>query len=55
MKALKRNLKIISFSKKNKSNFKLEKIESLKNSSSIKVNINGTISSKIIWPDRSVP
>ena len=41
LKALKRNLKIISFSKKNKSNIKLEKIKNIKNISSIKINIYG--------------
>ncbi len=41
LKALNRNLKIISFSKKNKSNIKLVKINRLKNTSTIKVNING--------------
>ena len=40
-KALKRNLKIISFSTKNKSNIKLEKVKSSKNISNIKVNIFG--------------
>ena len=41
MKALKRNLKIISFSIKNKSNIKLEKIKNIKNISIIKINIYG--------------
>ncbi len=41
LKAKKRNLKIISFSKKNKSNIKLKKIKSLKNVSIIKIDING--------------
>jgi len=41
LKALKKNLKIISFSKKNKSNIKLEKITSLKNISTLKINIYG--------------
>ena len=41
LRALNRNLKIISFSIKNKSNIKLEKINNLKNISIIKVNIYG--------------
>ena len=41
LKSLKRNLKIISFSKKNKSNIKLEKINRLKNISTLKINIYG--------------
>ena len=41
LKALKKNLKIISFSKKNKSNIMLEKITSFKNISTLKINING--------------
>jgi len=40
-KALKKKLKIISFSKKNKSNIMFEKIKSFKNISTLKVNING--------------
>ncbi|MFL2886875.1 MAG: UDP-N-acetylmuramoyl-L-alanyl-D-glutamate--2,6-diaminopimelate ligase [Candidatus Pelagibacter sp.] len=40
-KALKRNLKIVSFSKKNKSDIKLEKIKRQENISIIKINING--------------
>ena len=41
LKALNKNLKIISFSKKNKSSIKLEKISRLKNISTLKVNIYG--------------
>ena len=41
LRALNRNLKIISFSIKNKSNIKLDKIKSLKNTSIIKINIYG--------------
>ena len=41
LKALKKKLKIISFSKKNKSNIKLEKITSFKNISNLKINIYG--------------
>ena len=41
LKAIKKNLKIISFSKKNSSNVKLEKITSFKNISALKVNIFG--------------
>ena len=41
LKSLKRNLKIISFSKKNKANIKLEKINRLKNISTLKINIYG--------------
>ena len=48
LKALKRNLKIISFSIKNKSNIKLEKIKSLKNISTIKINIYGRTRNFII-------
>tara|TARA_B100001250_G_scaffold400861_1_gene411939 strand:+ start:229 stop:1137 length:909 start_codon:yes stop_codon:yes gene_type:complete len=40
-KALKKKLKIISFSIKNKSNIKLEKIKSFKNISTLIINING--------------
>ena len=40
-KALKKKLKIISFSKKNKSNIMFEKIKSFKNISTLKINING--------------
>ena len=40
-KAKNKNLKIISFSRKNKSNIRLEKIKSLKDTSTIKINING--------------
>ncbi len=48
LKAKKRRLKIISFSKKNKSNIKLEKIISFKNLSTIKININGRSKNFII-------
>tara|TARA_Y100000590_G_scaffold1963_1_gene2520 strand:- start:2438 stop:5281 length:2844 start_codon:yes stop_codon:yes gene_type:complete len=48
LKALKRNLKIISFSIKNKSNIKLEKIKNIKNISSIKINIYGRSKNFII-------
>jgi len=41
-KALNRNLKVISFSKKNQSDIKLEKIKRQKNISIVKVNIKGT-------------
>ena len=41
LKSQKRNLKIISFSKKNKANIKLEKINRLKNISTLKINIYG--------------
>ena len=41
LKALSRNLKIISFSRKNKSNIKLETIRKFKNKSKIKINIYG--------------
>jgi len=41
LKALKKKLKIISFSRKNNSNIKLEKITSFKNISTLKVNIYG--------------
>jgi len=41
LKSQKRNLKIISFSKKNKANIKLEKINRLKNTSTLKINIYG--------------
>jgi len=41
LKAKNKSLKIISFSRKNKSNIKLEKIKSLKDTSTIKINING--------------
>ncbi len=47
-KSKKKGLKIISFSKKNKSNIKLEKIKSLKNTSIIKVDINGRSKNFII-------
>ena len=47
-KALKRNLKIISFSRNNKSNIKLEKVKSLKNTSIVKVNIFGKLKNFII-------
>ena len=48
LKAKKRNLKIITFSRKNKSNIKLEKIKSLKKISTIKININGRSKNFII-------
>ena len=48
LKAIKKNLKIISFSKKNKSNVKLEKITSLKNICYIKVNVFGKSKNFII-------
>ena len=41
LKALKRKLKIVSFSKKNKSNIKLEKIKTQESVSIIKINIYG--------------
>ena len=41
LKALKRNLKIVSFSKKNKSNIKLEKVKRKENISILKINIYG--------------
>ncbi len=41
LKAKKRNLKIISFSRKNKSNIKLEKIKNFKNICALKIDING--------------
>ena len=41
LKALKKNLKIVSFSKKNKSNIKLEKIKRKKNVCVIKINVFG--------------
>ena len=48
LRALKRNLKIISFGIKNKSNIKFEKIISLKNISIIKINIYGRTKNFII-------
>jgi len=54
LKALNRNLKIISFSKKNKSNIKLEKIIRLKNTSTIKINIYGRSRKFIIKRDAEV-
>jgi len=48
LKALKRNLKIVSFSKKNKSNVKLEKIKRKENFSIIKINIYGKLRNFII-------
>ncbi len=53
-RASKRNLKIISFSKKNKSNIKLEKIKSLKNISIVKVNIFGRSKNFIIMKNLEV-
>jgi len=41
LKALNRNLKVISFSKKSESNIKLEKINRLKNISTVKIKIYG--------------
>ena len=48
LKALKRNLKIISFSKKNKSDIKLEKITNSKNKSNLKIRIYGKSKNFII-------
>ena len=48
LKALKRNLKIVSFSKKNKSHIKLEKIKRQENVSIIKINIYGKFRNFII-------
>ena len=48
LKALKKKLKIISFSKKNKSNVRLEKITTFKNNCNLKVNINGKFKNFII-------
>ena len=48
LRAQNRNLKIISFGRKKKSNIKLSKIKSLKNKSIIKVNINGRLKNFII-------
>ena len=48
LKAKKRNLKIISFSKKNKSNIKLEKIKNFKNICVLKIDINGKSKNFII-------
>ncbi len=47
-KAQNRNLKIISFSRKKKSNIQLSKIKSFKNKSIIKININGRSKNFII-------
>ena len=54
LKALNRNLKVISFSKKNKSDIKLEKINRLKNTSTIKINIYGRSRKFIINRDAEV-
>jgi len=54
LKALNRNLKVISFSKKNKSDIKLEKINRLKNTSTIKINIYGRSRKFIIKRDKEV-
>jgi len=54
LKALNRNLKVISFSKKNKSDIKLEKISRLKNTSTIKINIYGRSRKFIINRDAEV-
>jgi len=54
LKALNRNLKIISFSKKNKSNIKLEKINRLKNISTVKINIYGRPREFVINRDAEV-
>ena len=54
LKAYKKNLKIISFSKKNKSNIKLEKIITFKNICNLKININGKIKSFIIKKDLKI-
>ena len=48
LKAKKRNLKIISFSRKNKSNIKLEKIKNFKNICALKIDINGKSKNFII-------
>ncbi len=48
LKAQNKNLKIISFGRKNISNIKLKKIESFKNISVLKININGKIKKFII-------
>ena len=48
LKAKKRNLKIISFSRKNKSNIKLEKIKNFKNICVLKIDINGKSKNFII-------
>ncbi len=48
LKALKRKLKVISFSKKNKSDFKFEKISTLKNKSILEINIYGETKKFII-------
>ena len=48
LKAIKKKLKIISFSKKNSSNVKLEKITSFKNKCTLKVNIYGKSKNFII-------
>ncbi len=48
LKGKKRNLKIISFSRKNKSNIKLEKIKNFKNICALKIDINGKSKNFII-------
>ncbi len=48
LKGKKRNLKIISFSRKNKSNIKLEKIKKFKNICALKIDINGKSKNFII-------
>ena len=48
LKGKKRNLKIISFSRKNKSNIKLEKIKNFKNICVLKIDINGKSKNFII-------
>ena len=54
LKALKRKLKIVSFSKKNKSNIKLEKITRQENVSIIKINIYGKSRNFIIKKNAEV-
>ncbi len=53
-KAQKKNLKIISFSKKNKSNIKLEKIKREKKNSILRININGRSKNFIIKKNAEV-